>query len=85
MTRTPINLAAQISGNGSRGGPADFPVSLKPVSYRENGSFNAIPDRLAVVREDTEETMAIVSERYTLIPHPRILNEGWRDLQWRTA
>jgi hypothetical protein len=49
-------------------------VALKPVSYRETGSFNEIPDRLAVVRGDTAETLAIISGRYTLIPHPRILN-----------
>jgi hypothetical protein len=33
-----------------------------------------IPGRLAVVREDTSKTIAIVSNRYSLVPHQRILD-----------
>ena len=74
MTRQTVDLTAYLSQIGALGHPADFPVTLKPVFVRTNGLFTPLPNRLAVVREDTNETLAVVSNRYTLVPHERILN-----------
>lgn len=74
MTRTPVDLASYINQNIQRGNPADFPIVLRPVYFQQNGSFEAVPNRLAVVRGDTENAVAVVSNRYTLVPHQRILD-----------
>lgn len=72
--RPPINLAARINGNGARDRSAvDFPVALKPLYYDAEFSYEPVPGRAAVVREDTGEALAVVSDRYTLVPHQRIL------------
>jgi hypothetical protein len=54
--------------------PVDFPVSLRPIFIRTNGTHDPIPHRVAVVREDTKQTLAVVSDRYSLVPHQRILD-----------
>lgn len=72
--RPPIDLSVHINEIVERGGPADFPVSLRPVFYRDNGSYETAGNRLAVVREDTRETLAVVSDKYTLVPHQQILD-----------
>src|SRR5439155_17219343 len=55
------------------GNPADFPVSLQPVFHDRQEGRKLIPARRAIVREDTGEAIAIVSNRYTFVPHIRIL------------
>ncbi len=72
--RQPVDLTSHINLTVARGGPADFPVSLKPIYYRQNGSFNGIPRRFCVVRDDTGEPLAVVSDRYSVVPHKRILD-----------
>ena len=72
--RTVVDLASHINENVERGHPADFPIALKPVYYAADGTFAAVPRRLAVVREDTGQPIAVVSDRYALIPHRRILD-----------
>lgn len=72
MARRPIDLAARISANG-RGPDADFPVRLRPLYYF-GSRYRRVPGRMAVVREDTGAPLAVVSERYTLVPHRRILD-----------
>jgi hypothetical protein len=57
-----------------RGNPADFPVSLQPVFHDGHEGRKPIPSRRAIVREDTGEAIAVVSNRYTLVPHTRILD-----------
>ena len=74
MARRTADLASSITQTAESAHPAAFPVALKVVSYRTNGSFEEIPNRLAVVREDTGEALALVSDRYTLVPHQRILD-----------
>jgi len=54
--------------------PADFPVGLKTLCYRADRAFVEIPHRRAVVRKDTGEPLAVVSDRYTLVPHGRLLS-----------
>lgn len=71
--RKTVDLADQINQT-VEGHPADFLVSLRPLYYAANGVFEAVPHRLAVVREDTGRTLSVVSDRYTLIPHQRILD-----------
>jgi hypothetical protein len=69
-----VDLSAHISETREIGNPADFPIELRPVYMPVNGSMDAIPNRRAVVRSDTNQPVAIVSDRYTLIPHQRILD-----------
>lgn len=57
--------------NGRR---ADFPVTTRPVFYGESYRFHQVPDRRAVVREDTGEPLSVVSGQYTLIEHGRLLD-----------
>lgn len=74
MTRRPVDPAAHINQTVEHGHPADFPVTLEPVFVRSNGSFAPVPNRLAVTRTDSGETLAVVSDRYALVPHQRILD-----------
>jgi len=74
QTRHVVDLASHINETVERGHPADFPIALKPVYYAADGTFAAVPKRLAVVREDTGHPIAVVSDRYTLVPHQRILD-----------
>lgn len=74
MPQPPIDLAAHINETREHGGPADFPVLLKPLLVQRNGSYTSVPRRFAVVREDTGEPLAVVSGRYTLVPHQRVLD-----------
>jgi hypothetical protein len=74
MSNRPVDLAAHLNQTVERGHPADFPVTLQPVFVRSNGSFAPVPKRLAVTRADSGETLAVVSDRYVLVPHQRILD-----------
>jgi hypothetical protein len=68
-----VDLNSHMNTDVIRGSVADFPVSLQPVSRQGPDGPIAIPDRRAVVREDTGQAIAVVSDRYTLVPHARIL------------
>jgi hypothetical protein len=72
--REPVDLTAHINATVERGNPADFPVTLKPVFVQKNGALEAVPRRLAVVRNDTNAPLGIVSDRYSLVPHQQILD-----------
>lgn len=74
MSRQPVDLASHLNLTVHHGHPADFPVALVPVECGTNGSRRPIPHRLAVVREDTGQPLAVVSDRYTLVPHQTILD-----------
>ena len=72
--RRTVDLSQAINETIQRGNPADFPIVLKPVYYGNEGNFQEVPERLAVVREDTGRAVAVVSKRYTLVPHQKILD-----------
>lgn len=75
MNANTVDLSSYLNQSVVRGHPADFPTAIRPVTYLEpSGSLREIPNRLAVVREDTGEALAIVSDRYTFVPHQRILD-----------
>jgi hypothetical protein len=74
MQRQPVDLASHLNQSVHRGHPADFPVSLVPVECGTNGTRRTILHRLAVVREDTGDALAVVSDRYTLVKHQTILD-----------
>jgi hypothetical protein len=74
MQRKSVDLASHLNHTVERGHPADFPVSLVPVECGTNGMQRTIPHRLAVVREDTGDALAVVSDRYTLVRHQTILD-----------
>ncbi len=74
MARPTVDLSAHINHSVHDGHPADFPVSLEPVFHRSGESPNPIPNRRAVVRQDTGKAIAVVSDRYQLVPHQRILD-----------
>lgn len=74
MPHTTVDLSGHINQNIERGHPADFRVGLESVFYRREGSMEPVPNRVAVVRQDTGQALAIVSDRYALVPHQRILD-----------
>jgi hypothetical protein len=74
MPRPVIDLNSHINQNVISGSPADFPVSLQPVFHQGPDGSRPIPDRRAIIREDTGEAIAVVSDRYTVVPHTRILD-----------
>jgi len=74
MIRPPVDLSAHINHDVVRGHPADFPVALRPVFIPKEDGFQPVLHRRAVVREDNGAPLAVVSDRYTLVPHQRILD-----------
>jgi|SRR5690242_15220372 len=74
MNRRTMDLADHINLTIERGHPADFPVDLEPLYYGSKGGYRDVPERWAVVRRDTGQTLAVVSTRYTLVPHQKILD-----------
>ena len=74
MPRTPVDLSAHINQTVHRGHPADFPVGVVRLFHERDGAYEQVPKRLAVVRPDTGQILSVVSERYTLVPHQRILD-----------
>jgi hypothetical protein len=68
-----VNLNSHINQTVVRGSAADFPVTLKPVFIEDEDGRRLIPARRAIVRQDTGQAIAVVSDRYTLVPHTRIL------------
>ncbi|MDO8496164.1 MAG: DUF932 domain-containing protein [bacterium] len=74
MRRHVVDLNSHMNETVVRGNPADFPVTLRPVFHEQPEGRKPIPTRRAIVREDTGEAIAVVSNRYTLVPHTRILD-----------
>jgi hypothetical protein len=73
--RRVVDLSAHINQDKTQGSPADFPISLRPLHFAGSSeAMEQVPGRFAVVREDTSRPIAIVSNRYSLIPHQRILD-----------
>lgn len=74
MSRQPVDLCAHINQTVERGHPADFPVGLVRVYHERDGAYEQLPHRLAVTRLDTGQVLAVVSDRYELVPHQRVLD-----------
>lgn len=74
MAQRTVDLANHLNQTVQRGHPADFPVVMRPVFYQNGESFEPVENRLAVVREDTGQALAVVSDRYRLVLHQRILD-----------
>lgn len=74
MSQHPVDLSSHLNQSVHCGHPADFPVTLQPLSFDLDGIARPVPHRLAVVREDTGQALAVVSDRYTFVPHQRILD-----------
>jgi hypothetical protein len=71
--RQRVDLNAHISETRVCGNPADFEVLLEPIYHEAAATRSLVPNRLAVVRKDTGRAVAVVSNRYSLVPHTRIL------------
>jgi len=74
MSHSVVDLSAHINKTVEHGHPADFPVTLRPVFFEEDGVRRDVPRRFAVVREDSGAPLGVVSDRYALVPHQRILD-----------
>lgn len=74
MPKKVVDLASHLNRSVTRGHPAEFPVVLRPVFCQGTEGPREIETRRAIVREDTGEAIAVVSDRYTLVPHQRILD-----------
>jgi len=72
--RRTVDLAEHLNETIVRGNSADFPITTQPVYYGRDETYEPIPHRLAIVRADTGRTLSVVSDRYTLIPHQRVLD-----------
>lgn len=72
--RQSVDLSSSLNADRARGNPADFEVSLQPVYCDGPDGHQAIPSRRAIVREDTGQAIAVVSNRYVMVPHRRILD-----------
>jgi hypothetical protein len=73
--RQVVDLSAHINETRDVGNPADFPISLRPLHFAgADNAMEPVPGRFAVVREDTSKPIAIVSNRYSLVPHQSILD-----------
>jgi hypothetical protein len=72
--RQRIDLNAHINETRICGNPADFEVLLEPIYHEAEATHSLVPNRLAVVRKDTRQAIAVVSNRYSLVPHARILD-----------
>ncbi len=72
--RQPVDLNDHLNANVTRGNPAEFRVSLQPVYCDGPDGHQIIPTRRAIVREDTGQAIAVVSNRYVMVPHARILD-----------
>lgn len=72
--REPVDLNSHFNRDVVHGNPANFAVTLRPVFYEDGSGSREIPERRAIVREDTGRALAVVSDRYALVPHSRILD-----------
>ena len=72
--RPPVDLNSHLNASVTRGNPAEFAVTLQPVFCDGPEGQRPIPTRRAIVREDTGQALAVVSNRYVLVPHTRILD-----------
>lgn len=50
----------------------DFPVELHALHAKVEGASLMVPKRRAIVREDTNEILNIVSDRYKLVKHRQV-------------
>lgn len=66
-----VDLSSHLNANVARGHPAEFGVNLQPIFW--GADSKPIPNRRAVVRDDTGEAIAVVSDRYALVQHTRVL------------
>jgi len=73
-TRQPVDLNSYLNTTVVKGHPADFPVALQPVFHDWPDGRREVPARRAIVRQDTGEAIAVVSDRYSLVPHANILD-----------
>jgi hypothetical protein len=73
LRKRPIDLNSHFNADVIRGNPAEFAVTTRPVFYEDEHGHREIAARRAIVREDTGEALAVVSDRYILVPHTRIL------------
>jgi hypothetical protein len=70
-----INLNEHLNEMIRRGNPADFRVTLRPIAYQSDTlGWCSVPDRFAVVRNDNDMALSIVSDRYTVVEHQDILD-----------
>ena len=60
--KQPVDLNSHLNANVIRGNPADFSVTLQPVFCEGQDGQKPIPKRRAIVREDTGQAIAVVSE-----------------------
>jgi hypothetical protein len=57
----------------------DFPVELDPISTEPGGFI--VPNRLAVIHTDTMRPIAVVSKKYTILPHAVVVHAMLKEVQ----
>lgn len=56
----------------------EFPVSEETVYIHPKGDYVQVPAKKAIVREDNGHVLAIVSDKYKVLPHAQVV-EGFRE------
>ncbi len=60
MPRRAVDLSSHLNQTVEAGHPADFPISLKPLMYRDpRRDLVHVPQRWAVVRSDLGRAIAL--------------------------
>lgn len=78
FTRTSIIQRKVLLKNNSMKKDYDFPVTTTPVWTRRKGTMIRIPDRVAVLREDTLIPLGVVSKKYAIVEHTKVI-DGFRE------
>lgn len=70
-----IDLNSHVNQTQIVGNPADFPLTFTKAMYVNpiNGMVQSVPNRQVVTRADTGQALSVVSDRYALVPHTRVL------------
>mgnify|MGYP003133249895 FL=1 len=65
-----LNPRQEVLNNLGDYGKADFSVYTRPVFFQSDEGLNRIPNKLALVRDDTEDSLGVVSDSYQIAQHP---------------
>jgi hypothetical protein len=73
MVRSTIDLASYITRSVPEN-LACFPIELHPMYFRGSTGLQEVPERLAIVRTDTDRALAVVPGRCNFVTHQALLS-----------
>ena len=69
LNKTKNNRVRMLENLGDYG-KADFNVYTRPVFFQADEGLSRIPNKLALVRDDNEDSLGVVSNSYQIAQHP---------------